>query len=124
MFAQIGSIEFELLKGFTSVQESRKWEWAEHQVLDSKPHLQRMGEGLVEFALKVKISLYSGHDPAEFASALYAEAGKNEALPFILGSGEVVGEFVILDVGKSWQRCDNLGRLLSAEFDIKIKEYR
>ena len=40
MWAQLGSIRFELLETPESVKQRDKWDYVEHKVLDEKSHLK------------------------------------------------------------------------------------
>jgi len=123
MWAQLGSVRFELLETPESVRQRDKWDYVEHKVLDEKSHLQRMGKSLQELTLKIKLSTAFGTDPQKLLSAIYENAEKEEPLPFILGDGTIVGKFVIEEIAKEWKRTDNKGRLLSVELEVKLKEW-
>jgi phage protein U len=123
MWAQLGTIRFELLETPESVRQRDKWDYVEHKVLDEKSHLQKMGKSLQELTLKIKLSTSFGTDPKEMLSIIYENAKKEEPLPFILGDGTIVGKYVIEEITKEWKRTDNKGRLLSVELEIKLKEW-
>ena len=123
MWAQLGSIRFELLETPEGVRQRDKWDYVEHKVLDEKSHLQRMGKSLQELTLRIRLSTTFGTDPQKLLSAIYENAESEEPLPFILGNGSLVGKFVIEEVTKEWKRTDNRGRLLDVELEIKLKEW-
>ena len=123
MWAQLGTIRFELLETPESIRQRDKWDYVEHKVLDEKSHLQKMGKSLQELTLKIKLSTAFGTDPKEMLSIIYENAKKEEPLPFILGDGTIVGKYVIEEITKEWKRTDNKGRLLSVELEIKLKEW-
>ena len=124
MMMQLGDIVFEGLFSPGSFQETRRWNWAEHTVLDTQPHMQKQGTGLQEIELSLKLSAGFGYDPSENLAALYEHAGRSTALPLILGTGDVLGEFVILEIRTTWKRTDSRGTLLAAEVSVRLKEYR
>ncbi len=123
MWAQLGSIRFELLETPESVRQRDKWDYVEHKVLDEKSHLQKMGKSLQELTLRIRLSTAFGADPQNLLSAIYENAESEEPLLFILGNGSLVGKFVIAEVTKEWKRTDNRGRLLDVELEIKLKEW-
>lgn len=123
MWAQLGSIRFELLETPEGVRQRDKWDYVEHKVLDEKSHLQKMGKSLQELTLKIRLSTAFGTDPQKLLSAIYENAESEEPLSFILGDGSLVGKFVIEEVTKEWKRTDNRGRLLDVELEIKLKEW-
>ena len=123
MWAQLGSIRFELLETPESVRQRAKWNYVEHKVLDEKSHLQKMGKSLQELTLRIRLSTAFGTDPQNLLSAIYENAESEEPLLFILGDGSLVGKFVIEEVTKEWKRTDNRGRLLDVELEIKLKEW-
>ena len=123
MWAQLGTVRFELLETPESVRQRDKWDYVEHKVLDEKSHLQKMGKSLQELTLKIKLSTSFGTDPKEMLSIIYENAKKEEPLPFILGDGTIIGKYVIEEITKEWKRTDNKGKLLSVELEIKLKEW-
>lgn len=123
MVAQLGEIVFELLKSPSEISEVRKWEWAEHRGMDVKPRLQKMGQGLTEISMNIKLSVFLGFDPQAMIDKLSEEADKETSVPFILGNGRIIGEFVITEIQINWKRTDNYGNLVTAELSVKLKEY-
>ena len=123
MWAQLGTVRFELLETPESVRQRDKWDYVEHKVLDEKSHLQKMGKSLQELTLKIKLSTSFGTDPQKLLSIIYENAEKEEPPPFILGDGTIIGKYVIEEITKEWKRTDNKGRLLSVELEIKLKEW-
>ena len=123
MWAQLGTVRFELLETPESVKQRDKWDYVEHKVLDEKSHLQKMGKSLQELTLKIKLSTAFGTDPQKLLSTIYENAEKEKPLPLILGDGTIVGKFVIEEIAKEWKRTDNKGRLLSVELEVKLKEW-
>ena len=123
MWAQLGTVRFELLETPESVRQRDKWDYVEHKVLDEKSHLQKMGKSLQELTLKIKLSTSFGTDPQKLLSIIYENAEKEEPLPFILGDGTIIGKYVIEEITKEWKRTDNKGKLLSVELEIKLKEW-
>ncbi len=123
MWAQLGTVRFELIETPESVRQRDKWDYVEHRVLDEKSHLQKMGKSLQELTLKIKLSTAFGSDPQKLLSVIYENAEREEPLPFILGDGTIIGKYVIEEVVKEWKRTDNKGRLLSVELEIKLKEW-
>jgi len=123
MWAQLGTVRFELLETPENVRQRDKWDYVEHKVLDEKSHLQKMGKSLQELTLKIRFSTTFGTDPQKILDYLYENAEAEEPLLFILGDGSFIGKYVIEEITKEWKRTDNRGRLLDVELEIKLKEW-
>ena len=123
MWAQLGSIRFELLKTPEGVNQKDRWDYVEHKVLDEKSRLQRMGTSLQELTITLTLSTASGFYPEELLSSIYENARRKTPLPFILGDGTVVGKYVIEEITREWKRTDSRGKLLHVELEIKLKEW-
>jgi len=122
MFAQLGSIKFDLITYFNGLDDSQKHNYAEHQTIESKPKLQFIGDELDE--LNIKLNFHSSFcTPENELKKLKNTSKKHEELPFILGNGKYIGKFVILEITSTTQQSDKLGNLISIESEIKLKEW-
>ncbi len=100
---------------------SRRAEYAEHQILDQKPHLQFTGVGL--FRVSFRIKLTAGLcDPKEEAETLWKMQEAGKAYRLLLGI-ENMGRFAIEDMEEARKWVDPLGRPLVSEFSLSLKEY-
>lgn len=122
MFAQLGSIKFDLITYFNGLDDVQKHNFAEHQTIESKPKLQFIGDEPDE--LNIKLNFHSSFcTPEDEIKKLKTIAKKHEELAFILGNGKYVGKFVIIEITSTTQQSDKLGNLISIESEIKLKEW-
>lgn len=121
MYAQLGNIVFQGLKGFDTFRSKRETNFAQHAVIDGKPKLQRIGSNLEEVSLSLQFHA-SFCDPQVEASALEAARDAAEILPLLLGSGEFVGNFAIQTITKDIEDLDHLGNLKNLIVDVQLIE--
>jgi len=122
MFAQLGSVQFDILTGFESLTSTSQYNYAEHAVIEGKPRLQYIGDGLdtVDITIRLHSSFY---DPEGELKKLQDEAAKHEALPLVYGNGEYVGKFVVEEISKTTSQTDGKGNIIGVEVSLKLKEY-
>lgn len=121
MYSQLGNIVFQGLKGFESFQSKRETNYAQHAVIDGKPKLQRIGTNLEEVNLSIQFHGSFCTPETEIGSLDSArEAG--EILPLLLGSGELVGNFVIQSISKDIMDLDERGSIKLAVLTISLLE--
>ena len=122
MFAVLGEIEFDLLKGFDSLSVSQKTDYAEHKVITGKPKLQLTGDALDE--IDIRLRFHCGFcDPTAEKKKLDDVRLKHEALPFVLGNGTYKGNYVITDISQVVEKTFGDGTIMAIELDIKLKEW-
>ena len=124
MIGALGNIAFEAsdkrIRTFRDFQRKRTVKFAEHLVLDGKPKLQYVGEGLDEISFACAFSVFLGANPTDEIQALE----KLNGAPQKLVVGPVVfGDFVVEQVDEDWKRHDGRGRLLDAVVNLTLKEY-
>lgn len=122
IWAVLGEIEFELTNHPTAQAERGTADYAEHALLQGKPKLQWIGEGLDEltFELALHASLV---DPEEQLRKLKTAKAVHDPLPYVLGSGDYRGIYVITALDVTTRKTDGNGRLLSALINITLREY-
>lgn len=122
MFAQLGTIQFNLITYFNALDESKRYTFAEHQTIESKPKLQFIGDELDE--INIKLNFHSSFCyPESELKKLKSLAATHQEHPFILGNGKYIGKFVIIELSSTTQQCDNLGNLISIETQVRLKEW-
>ncbi len=96
--------------------------FAEHPVLDDKPTLQHVGDGLdtIEYSIRLDVSL--GINPIIEIEKLRQIKSAGEEQKFIIG-GKVIGDFVLIDLGEKWPSVDNRGNVLVALVSLILKEF-
>lgn len=122
MFAVLGEIEFEVNGGMVGMDLRSPADWAEHALIQGKPLLEWMGEGLDEYSLSIRLHAALG-DPEARLRALREAKSKHEPLAFVLGSGDYLGAFVITDISSTPQRSLADGRLLSGTVQVTLREF-
>lgn len=123
MYAQLGSIRFEALKGFSGFTDSRATNYAEIARVNRKPNLQRVGEQLQ--AISISILLHADFSDIESDMEQFEQLRKQgESVPLILGNGNVLGDFLILSISRNIRKTASDGTIIYLTADIEIKEYQ
>lgn len=122
MYAQLGDIIFEGLKGFESFDRKRATVLPRHERIDGKPRLQRTGDQLDE--IKLTIKLHSSFCDPEFEyDRLNLYRSDAEVLPFLTGSGRFIGDFIIEELTDKPQFTTTKGEVVSIELEVKLIEF-
>lgn len=122
MYAQLGSIVFETLMGFTEYSKTSTAIYAEHGLLDGKPHLQRTGSQLDAISLSIRLHA-SFCNPAKQLAILKTSQADSEILPLLWGNGTVEGSFVITEIAETIEDSDSAGNVFSYVVNISLQEY-
>lgn len=121
MFAQLGSIAFEGLKGFTQFSESRSTNLVEHARIEGKSRLQRVGSNLHDLTVTVMLHASFCNPEQEF-TALADACEAAEIMPLVLSNGVYVSDFVIEQLGREVQHSDPQGNIVSMTVSLTLKE--
>lgn len=121
MFAQLGNIKFEGVKGLDSMSRRRDSILAEHAVILGKPRLQKIGNGLDRYSIVAHFHT-AFCVPEDELSALNNYRLSGEILPFILGTGEILGSFVIASLQDDPVAFDGLGGVVDLYVAIELTE--
>lgn len=121
MYAQLGSIKFEGLKGFTGYRAKHAQAIAQHALMDGKPKLQKTGDALDE--LQLDITLHKSFcDPSSEIEALRKYIADGAIVPLITGLGELVGNFTIASMDVSHGHTGPTGMVVMASVSINLLE--
>lgn len=121
MYAQLGKIRFEGVKGFTTLEESFAVNYAQHERIKGKPRLEFVGDVLD--SLTFDMFLHSDFtNPEEDIEALRIYMVNREILPLILGNGRFVGNFVIPGFSKTTGFTDPSGNIIWATISVDLLE--
>lgn len=121
-YALLGDLQFELLAYFNGLEGRLGSDYSEHARIEGKPRLQWIGDRLDEWVIKLKFhERYC--DPEQELTGLKEAAASHAPLQFVLASGEYKGDFVITDLAIIAEHTDTLGRLISVEATLNLKEY-
>jgi phage protein U len=122
MLATLGNIVFEPPNSFQSLIGDHEISYAEHQLIGRKPRLQRTGSGLQKYQFQMKLR-------PEFVSPegamLQLDAAKeaSQVLPFVLGNGRYLGNFVIKRSEVVTSKTFADGSILEAVISVELLEY-
>jgi phage protein U len=122
MYANLGGITFEGLKGFSTFTDSRATVYAEIGMVNRKPRLQRTGEALQEISFDILLHADFSNveeDIQQFEDI--REAGNSVSL--VLGNGAVLGDFLLTAITKNIKKTDPLGNIIYLTASITLKEY-
>lgn len=122
MYAQLGTIIFETLVTFDSMDIGKSANYAEHALIEGKPRLQAVGDNLDEIGLSFKFHA-SFCDPQEQLNQLEQYLLDREVLPLVSGAGRVYGNFVITDLKQNILQTADDGTVIEANCEISLKEY-
>lgn len=122
MWAVLGEIEFELFNHPKLFEERTSTDYAEHALIQGKPRLEFVGDGLDELYLELQLHAALG-EPEEQIRRLKAARAAHEPLPLVLGSGDYRGIYLITHVDTRVARTDGQGRVLVAGVSMYLREY-
>ena len=122
MYAQLGNIVFDALKGFDSLSDKRETVYAEHSLINGKPLLQRIGESLIEFSGSIHFHVAFCNPEDEFKKLNDARQN-GEILPFIYGNSFIEGDFVITSIERTINQTDSKGNFVSINCNLTLREF-
>lgn len=126
MYAMLGEIVFEPLASPLSETVRQAYDYAEHALIEGKPDLQFIGEGLVERQISMRFHC-SFCDPAAALAVLRAAAAPPpRARDLIMGNGDAYahqGTYVITEIGQTLEKAAPDGSLVSITVDVTLREY-
>jgi len=128
MTGQLGDMVFDLLKEPIGIQGNKKWTYAKHPVTWAQTKLQYTGYEPREykFGIRYHASFCVPEEEIEALEALADNRGENgfrEPLPFIVGDGEVLGEFVITQIDRGYVRQFPTGEILELNATVHLTEF-
>jgi phage protein U len=100
MFALLGEISFQVVGSPEIFESSRRFDYAEHRVVEDRPRLQWLAAELESITLAMLFHA-SFTDPAAQLAALLAAAEDHQARALVLGNGVFRGFFVVESVATS-----------------------
>jgi len=122
MFANLGEIEFKLINSFNAFEIQEQFDFAEHSKIEGKPDLQWVGDALSTTSIDILLHK-SFCEVADRVKEIKDAAKKHEALNFVLGTGEIIGKFVITDISTSYEFLSDDGNYICIALKIGLKEY-
>jgi phage protein U len=121
MYAQLGNIRFEGLKGFSNFSHERGVNYAQHELINGKPRLQSVGDNLDSISFGMYLHSQFTNPEADIETLRLAMQNR-EILPLILGNGTVLGFFVIPNFSQVNSFTDPSGNLIEVTLSIELLE--
>lgn len=121
MYAQLGNIRFEGLKGFSSFSHERGVNYAQHELINGKPRLQAVGDNLDTISFGMYLHSEFTNPEADVETLRLAMQNR-EILPLILGNGRVLGFFVIPNFSQINSFTDPKGNLIEVTLSVELLE--
>ena len=121
MYAQLGNIRFEGLKGFYNFSHERSVNYAQHELINGKPRLQAVGDNLDSISFGMYLHSEFTNPEADI-EAMRLAMQERTVLPLILGNGRVLGFFVIPNFSQMNSFTDPLGNLIEATLTVDLLE--
>jgi len=122
LFAVLGEIPFQVVGSPESFESRRRYDFAEHRVVESKPRLQWLGNDLER--LRFELRLHSSFtDPAAKLALLRSTAAAHLALPLVFGNGGFRGFFVIESISMRSQQLSARGIPIAITAAVALKEW-
>src|ERR1700736_5706106 len=100
MFALLGEISFQVIGSPATFESSRRFDYAEHRVVEDRPRLQWLAAELESITLAMLFHA-SFTDPAAQLEAMLTAANDHQARALVLGNGTFRGFFVVESVATS-----------------------
>lgn len=123
MFGALGQIIFQVLDAPSGFESATTYDYAEHRVVESKPVLQWLADGLERIALEMFFHV-SFAAPALQMDTLRSAAGDHQALPLVLGNGTHRGYFVITSITEIQRQLAADGSLIAVGARVGLKEWQ
>jgi phage protein U len=121
MYAQLGDITFDGILTPESQEHNRSVNYAEHPLIDGKPRLQRVGDGLDE--IKITMHLHRLFcTPEEEVLKLTNHMVAGTPLRYVTGAGSFVGQFVIINTKQVHAQQGPTGRVVETSLEVTLKE--
>jgi phage protein U len=121
LFAQLGDQQFEVLY-FLAMDGTRQATFAEHARVNGKPRLQATGLGLEQRTVRLAFDRWMTGDPDKQVAAIDAMRIKQDPVVFVLGTGRVLGEYVITEIAETLTDADPVGATLRVELNVTLRE--
>ena len=121
MYAQLGNIRFEGLKGFSNFSHERGVNYAQHELINGKPRLQSVGDNLDSISFGMYLHSQFTNPEADIETLRLAMQNR-EILPLLLGNGRILGFFVIPNFSQENSFTDPLGNLIEVTLNIELLE--
>ncbi|MGH7865138.1 MAG: phage tail protein [Candidatus Binataceae bacterium] len=122
MFALLGEIPIRVVGSPDSIESERRYDYAEHRVVEARPRLQWLARGLETIELEIALHR-SFTDPSVQVARLRAAAETHRALALVFGSGEFRGYFVIESISARSTQHSATGETIALTVRVRLREW-
>ncbi len=119
-WARLGAVRVAGL--LSAAERTSTFDYDELKRIEGKPRLQWMADGLTVRTLVLQLHRQVCDPEAELRQLADAAAG-HAALPLIRGTGELLGDYVIVSLAETDRHSDEDGRPVSIELRVDLKEF-
>ncbi len=121
VMAMVSTFAFDLSsRDFNRLDRTRSYNFAEVQKAQDHPGLQSIGKDMEEITISGSLTtLRSGIEPLD---ELYTIADQKEPVPFVMGYGIIVGDFLITKISEGKSIFLDDGVHMQLEFSIDLKK--
>lgn len=122
MFALFGEISFAVVGSPEVFGSSRRFRYAEQEVVEERPRLQWVGDGLETITLAMLFHV-SFTDPATQYGALLAAGQDHQARALVLGDGTFRGFFVVEAVAAKNIQLASDAHPLAIRVQVRLRQW-
>lgn len=122
MYAVLGEIIFDILTSPQALESARKYDYAEHKVVEDRPRLQWIAADLE--TLTIELSFHAAFtNPQTQLTLLENAAEDHRARAFVYGNGILRGYFVVSELAEVHRHNADDGSLIYATARVTLKEW-
>ena len=111
------------VRNFKDFKQDISVKYATHEVINSKPRLEYLGQNLETGGFSIELNASLGVDILSTIAKWNSYCKSAKVSRFILG-GQVIGtQWVILSVSSAYGIITNNGKIRTAKLDISLQEY-
>jgi phage protein U len=123
MFAQLGNIVFDGLFGFNDLRfDGEEVNFAEFNLFGRKPTLQKTGTSLLEISTSITLNV-DFCNISEKLKALQSYRNSSEVVALLMGSGLLIGNFVIVSMPFTVDSAFPDGTFQQITIDLTLREH-
>jgi len=122
IYASLGDISFEVVSGWTDFSATRSAHFAEHAVIEGKPKVQWVGDGLELLDLTIRLHAALG-DPDYGMGQLRWRLTWHKAMALVLANGFYRGRYVMSELVETLRHTDPWGNTILLEAKMALKEW-
>lgn len=122
MLAILGRVRLEVTQ-VAGLSGDRSWTYASHATIQDLPVLQYVARNSSSFSLACKLH-HSHGDVTTLRSQLAAAGDSGEVMPLQLGTGELLGYYVLEKLQTRLQWTTPSGQVLAQDLALSLTEHR